>query len=135
VYYETAAIVVTLILLGRLFENRARGQTSDAIRKLMGLQARDARIISDGQEMEVPIADVQLGDIVVVRPGEKIPVDGEVIEGNSRIDESMVTGESVAVKKQAGDQVIGATINKTGSFKFRATRGVIKSGSLNQATF
>ncbi|MBC7999721.1 MAG: heavy metal translocating P-type ATPase, partial [Leptolyngbya sp.] len=81
VYYETAAIVITLILLGRLFENRARGQTSDAIRKLMGLQARDARIIRDGQEMAVPITEVQLGDIVVVRPGEKIPVDGEVIEG------------------------------------------------------
>ncbi|MBC8000591.1 MAG: copper-translocating P-type ATPase, partial [Leptolyngbya sp.] len=122
VYYETAAIVITLILLGRLFENRARGQTSDAIRKLMGLQARDARIIRDGREMAVPIAEVQLGDIVVVRPGEKIPVDGEVIEGSSTIDEAMVTGESVAVKKQAGDEVIGATINKTGSFKFRATR-------------
>jgi len=122
VYYETAAIVVTLILLGRLFENRARGQTSDAIRKLMGLQARDARIIREGQEMAVPIADVQLGDVVVVRPGEKIPVDGEVIEGSSTIDEAMVTGESVAVKKQAGDEVIGATINKTGSFKFRTTR-------------
>ena len=122
VYYETAAIVTTLILVGRLFENRARGQTSDAIRKLMGLQARDARIIRNGQELEVPIAQVQLGDIVVVRPGEKIPVDGEVVEGSSTIDEAMVTGESVAVKKQAGDQVIGATINKTGSFKFRATR-------------
>lgn len=122
VYYETAAIVITLILVGRLFENRARGQTSDAIRKLMGLQARDARIIRNGQELEVPIAQVQLGDIVIVRPGEKIPVDGEVVEGSSTIDEAMVTGESVAVKKQAGDQVIGATINKTGSFKFRATR-------------
>jgi P-type Cu+ transporter len=122
VYYEVAAIVITLILLGRLFENRARGQTSEAIRKLMGLQARDARIIRNGQELEVPIAEVQLGDIVVVRPGEKIPVDGEVIEGTSTIDEAMVTGESVAVKKQAGDEVIGATINKTGSFKFRTTR-------------
>ncbi|NJR48826.1 MAG: heavy metal translocating P-type ATPase [Leptolyngbyaceae cyanobacterium CSU_1_3] len=122
VYYEVAAIVITLILLGRLFENRARGQTSEAIRKLMGLQARDARIIRNGREMEVPIAEVQLGDIVAVRPGEKIPVDGEVIEGSSTIDEAMVTGESVAVKKQAGDEVIGATINKTGSFKFRATR-------------
>lgn len=122
VYYETAAIIITLILLGRLFENRARGQTSDAIRKLIGLQARDARIIRDGREMEVPIQDVQLGDVVMVRPGEKIPVDGEVVEGSSTIDESMVTGESVAAKKQAGDEVIGATINKTGSFKFRATR-------------
>jgi Cu+-exporting ATPase len=122
VYYEVAAIVITLILLGRLFENRARGQTSEAIRKLIGLQAREARIIRDGQELEVPIAAVQLNDVVVVRPGEKIPVDGEVIEGTSTIDEAMVTGESVPVKKQAGDEVIGATINKTGSFKFRATR-------------
>ncbi|MBW4578286.1 MAG: heavy metal translocating P-type ATPase [Tildeniella nuda ZEHNDER 1965/U140] len=122
VYYETAAIVVTLILLGRLFEHRARGQTSDAIRKLIGLQAKDARIIRDGQEMAVSIADVQLNDVVVVRPGEKIPVDGEIIEGISTIDESMVSGESVAVKKQAGDEVIGATINQTGSFKLRATR-------------
>ncbi|MBD2073744.1 heavy metal translocating P-type ATPase [Phormidium sp. FACHB-592] len=122
VYYEAAAVIITLILLGRLFENRARGQTSDAIRKLIGLQARDARIIRAGQEMEVPIQSVQIGDIVVVRPGEKIPVDGEIVEGSSTIDESMVTGESVPTKKQAGDEVIGATINKTGSFKFRATR-------------
>ncbi len=122
VYYEAAAVIITLILLGRLFENRARGQTSDAIRKLIGLQARDARIVRAGQEMEVPIQDVQIGDVVVVRPGEKIPVDGEVVEGSSTIDESMVTGESVPTRKQAGDEVIGATINKTGSFKFRATR-------------
>ncbi len=121
-YYETAAIVITLILLGRLFENRARGQTSDAIRKLIGLQARDARIVRDGREMEVPIQDVQIGDVVVVRPGEKIPVDGEIVEGSSTLDESMVTGESVPTKKQVGDEVIGATLNKTGSFKFRATR-------------
>ncbi|MBC6434568.1 copper-translocating P-type ATPase [Nostoc sp. HG1] len=122
VYYETAAIVITLILLGRLFENRARGQTSEAIRKLMGLQAKTARIVRNGQEMEVPIAEVQLNDVILVRPGEKIPVDGEVVEGSSTVDEAMVTGESVAAKKQPGDEVIGATINKTGSFKFRATR-------------
>jgi Cu+-exporting ATPase len=122
VYYEAAAVIITLILLGRLFENRARGQTSDAIRKLIGLQAREARIIRAGQEMEVPIQAVQIGDVVVVRPGEKIPVDGEMVEGSSTIDESMVTGESVPTKKQVGDEVIGATINKTGSFKFRATR-------------
>jgi P-type Cu+ transporter len=122
VYYETAAVVITLILLGRLFENRARGQTSEAMRKLMGLQARTARIVRNGQELEVPIAEVQLNDIVLVRPGEKIPVDGEIVEGASSINEAMVTGESVAVKKQPGDEVIGATINKTGSFKFRATR-------------
>jgi P-type Cu+ transporter len=122
VYYETAAVVITLILLGKLFENRAKGQTSEAIRKLMGLQARTARIVRNGQEMEVPIAEVQLGDVILVRPGEKIPVDGQVIEGNSTVDEAMVTGESMAVKKQIGDEVIGATINKTGSFKFRAMR-------------
>ena len=122
VYYEASAVIITLILLGRLLENRAKGQTSDAIRKLMGLQAKDARIIRNGQEMEVPIQEVQIGDVVVVRPGEKIPVDGEVVEGSSSLDESMVTGESMPVKKQAGDEVIGATINQTGSFKFRATR-------------
>ncbi|MBW4572810.1 MAG: heavy metal translocating P-type ATPase [Tolypothrix carrinoi HA7290-LM1] len=122
VYYETAAVVITLILLGRLFENRAKGQTSEAIRKLIGLQAKTARLIRNGREIDVPIAEVQIGDVVVVRPGEKIPVDGEVVEGTSTIDEAMVTGESLPVKKQPGDEVIGATINKTGSFKFRATR-------------
>lgn len=121
-YYEAANVIITLILLGRLFEMRARGQTSEAIRTLIGLQARDARIVRDGQELEVPIQDVQIDDIVIVRPGEKIPVDGEVISGTSTIDESMVTGESVPPKKQPGDDVIGATINKTGSFRFRATR-------------
>jgi P-type Cu+ transporter len=122
VYYEAANVIITLILLGRLLEMRARGQTSDAIRKLIGLQARNARIIRNGQELEVPIQDVQIGDVVMVRPGEKIPVDGEIVEGSSQIDESMVTGESVPTKKQPGDEVIGATINKTGSFRFRATR-------------
>ncbi|MBD2609366.1 copper-translocating P-type ATPase [Scytonema hofmannii FACHB-248] len=122
VYYETATVVITLILLGRLFENRARGQTSSAIRKLIGLQAKTARLIRNGREIDVPIAEVQIGDVVLVRPGEKIPVDGEVVEGTSTIDEAMVTGESLPVKKQLGDEVIGATINKTGSFKFRATR-------------
>lgn len=122
VYYEAATVITTLILLGRLLENRARGQTSEAIRKLIGLQARDARIIRDGKEMDVPIQEVQIGDVILVRPGEKIPVDGEVIEGASTVDESMVTGESMPVKKHPSDEVIGATINKTGSFKFRATR-------------
>jgi P-type Cu+ transporter len=122
VYYETAAIVITLILLGQLFESRAKGQTSDAIRKMMGLQARDARVVRNGQEIDVPIAEVQIDDVILVRPGEKIPVDGEVIEGTSSIDEAMVTGESLPVKKQPGDEVIGATINKAGSFKFKATR-------------
>jgi Cu+-exporting ATPase len=122
VYYETAAVVITLILLGRLFENRAKGQTSEAIRKLIGLQAKTARLIRNGQEVDVPIEEVQIGDVILVRPGEKIPVDGEVVDGTSTIDEGMVTGESVPVKKQPGDEVIGATINKTGSFQFRATR-------------
>ncbi|KAM3097607.1 heavy metal translocating P-type ATPase [Phormidesmis sp. 146-12] len=122
VYYEAAAVIIALILLGRFLEHRARGKTSDAIRQLMGLQARDARIIRNGQEMQVPIQAVQIGDIVVVRPGEKIPVDGQIVEGASSLDESMLTGESMPVKKQAGDDVIGATINQTGSFKFRATR-------------
>ncbi|MCW5318335.1 heavy metal translocating P-type ATPase [Nostoc sp. KVJ3] len=122
VYYEAAAVITTLILLGRLFENRAKGQTSEAIRKLIGLQPRDAKVIRDGKEVNVPIQEVQIGDVILVRPGEKIPVDGEVIEGASNVDEAMVTGESLPVKKQPGDEVIGATINKTGSFKFRATR-------------
>lgn len=122
VYYETAAVVITLILLGRLFENRARSQTSEAIRKLIGLQARDARVIRHGQEIDVPIQEVRLNDLILVRPGEKIPTDGEVISGASSVDEAMVTGESLPVKKQPGDEVIGATINQTGSLQFRATR-------------
>jgi Cu+-exporting ATPase len=122
VYYEASAVVITLILLGRLFENRAKGQTSEAIRKLMGLQAKTARIIRNGREIDLPISEVLVGDVILVRPGEKIPVDGEIIDGSSTIDEAMVTGESVPVKKQPGDEVIGATINKAGSFKFRATR-------------
>ena len=122
VYYETAAVVITLILLGQWFENRAKGQTSEAIRKLMGLQAKDARVIRNGREIDVPINELQIGDTILVRPGEKIPVDGEIISGSSTIDEAMVTGESIPVKKQPGDEVIGVTINKTGSFQFKATR-------------
>lgn len=122
VYYETTAVVITLILLGRLLEHRAKGQTSQAIRKLMGLQAKTARVIRHGQAEDIPLAQVQVGDVVLVRPGETIPVDGIVMEGASTVDEAMVTGESVAVKKQPGDEVIGATINKTGSFQFQATR-------------
>ncbi|HEY9693984.1 MAG TPA: heavy metal translocating P-type ATPase [Oculatellaceae cyanobacterium] len=122
VYYEVAAVVVTLILLGRLLENRAKGQTSEAIRQLMGLQAKTARVFRNGKEVDIPISEVMKGDVILVRPGEKIPTDGEIIEGSSTIDEAMVTGESSPVKKQAGDEVIGATINKTGSFKFHATR-------------
>lgn len=122
VYYEAAVVIITLILLGRLLENRAKGQTSEAIRKLIGLQAKTARVIRNGTEVDIPLAEVTEGDIVLVRPGEKIPVDGEIIDGSSTIDEAMVTGESLPVKKQPGDEVIGATLNKTGSFKFRATR-------------
>jgi Cu+-exporting ATPase len=122
VYYESAAVIITLILLGRLFESRAKSKTSAAIRKLMGLQAKTARVVRDGQEVDVPLQEVEVGDVVVVRPGEKIPVDGEVLEGSSTVDESMVTGESMPVQKQSGDEVIGATINKTGSFQFRASR-------------
>ena len=122
VYYETAAVVITLILLGQLFEHRARKQTSQAIRQLIGLQPKNARVMRNGKEIDLPINQVQVNDIILVRPGEKIPVDGEIISGNSTIDEGMVTGESIPVAKQAGDEVIGATINKTGSFKFRATK-------------
>ncbi|MBD1874563.1 copper-translocating P-type ATPase [Nodosilinea sp. FACHB-131] len=122
VYFEAAAVIIALILLGRLLENRAKGQTSEAIRKLIGLQAKTARVIRRGQAVDIPIAEVVLGDIILVRPGEKIPVDGEIIDGASTLDEAMVTGESVPVQKTVGDEVIGATLNKTGSFKFRATR-------------
>ena len=122
VYYEASAVVITLVLLGRLFESRAKGQTSEAMRKLMGLQAKTAHVIRNGREIDVPISEVLVGDVILVRRGEKIPVDGEIIDGSSTIDEAMVTGESVPVKKQPGDEVIGATINKTGSFKFRAAR-------------
>ena len=122
VYYEAVVVIITLILLGRLLENNAKGQTSEAIRKLIGLQAKTARVMRNGRETDIPIADVMLNDIILVRPGEKIPVDGKVVEGRSTIDEAMVTGESLPVKKQVGDEVIGATINKTGSFKFQATR-------------
>ncbi|MDJ0703620.1 MAG: heavy metal translocating P-type ATPase [Leptolyngbyaceae cyanobacterium MO_188.B28] len=122
VYYETAAVIITLILLGRLLENRARGRTSEAIHKLMGLQAKTARVIRAGEEIDLPLESVMVGDVIVVRPGEKIPVDGAVVGGASTVDESMVTGEPMPVKKQIGDEVIGATLNKTGSFKFRASR-------------
>jgi len=122
VYFEATSVIITLILLGRLLENRAKGQTSEAIRQLIGLQAKTALVIRNGQERDIPIAEVVLNDIIVIRPGDKIPVDGEIIEGSSTIDEAMVTGESLPVKKQAGDEVIGATLNKTGSFKFRATK-------------
>ena len=121
VYYEVSVIVITLILLGKLFENRAKGETSDAIRKLIGLQAKTARVLRDGQESDIPIEDVLINDIVLVRPGEKIPVDGEAIAGNSTVDESMVTGESIPIEKKVGDRVIGATMNKSGSLQIKAS--------------
>jgi Cu+-exporting ATPase len=122
VYFETAALIITLILVGKYLEARAKSQTSAAIRTLMGLQAKTARMLRGGAEQDVPIAEVRKGDIVVVRPGEKVPVDGVIVSGRSSIDESMVTGESLPVEKAEGDSVIGATVNKTGSFQFRATR-------------
>ncbi|MDC3418133.1 heavy metal translocating P-type ATPase [Aquibacillus salsiterrae] len=121
-YYEAAALVITLILLGKLLEVRAKGQTSEAIKKMMGLQAKTARIIRDGEEKDIPIEEVVTGDVIFVRAGEKIPVDGEILEGSSSIDESMLTGESLPVSKNVGDSVIGATVNKHGSFKFKATK-------------
>lgn len=122
VYYETAAVIVTLILLGRFLEVRAKAGTSAAIEKLLSLQARTARVRRDGRDIDVPIEEVRAGDLVVVRPGEKVPVDGEIVEGESTIDESMVTGESVPVSKRSGDPVVGATVNKEGGFVFRATK-------------
>lgn len=121
-YFDTSATIIALILLGKLLEARAKGQTSEAIRRLKGLQAKTARVERDGKTVDIPIEDVQVGDLVVVRPGEKIPVDGVVVEGYSAVDESMVTGESIPVSKKESDNVIGATINKTGSFKFKATK-------------
>ncbi len=122
VYFDTAGVIIVLILLGRLLETRAKGQTSEAIKKLIGLQAKTATIIKNGSEVEIPVEEVAIGDKVLVRPGEKIPVDGMVIDGTSTIDESMVTGESIPVLKHAGDEVIGVTINKTGTFTFEATK-------------
>jgi Cu+-exporting ATPase len=122
VYYEVVGVILTLIMLGRLIETRAKAGTGEAIRKLIGLQARTARVLREGREEQVPIEDVERGDVIVVRPGEKIPVDGEIVEGRSTIDESTVTGESIPVTKEPGDTVIGATINQTGAFRFRATR-------------
>ena len=122
VYYETAAVIITLIKLGKFLEARAKGRTSEAIKKLMGLRAKTARVIRDGVEAEVSIDDVRVGDMVLVRPGEKIPVDGAVVEGRSTVDESMLTGESLPVEKKPGDPVIGATLNKQGMLKFEATK-------------
>lgn len=128
VYYDTAAIIITLIILGRLLEAIAKGKTSEAIKKLMKLQAKTARVVRKGKEIEIPIDDVVVGDIVIVRPGEKIPVDGIVLEGHSSVDEKIITGESMPVSKKAGDKVIGATMNKYGLLKFKAT--AVGSGTM-----
>jgi len=122
VFFDTATMIMSFILLGKLLDAIAKGRTSEAIRKLMGLQAKIARVIRAGEEQEIPVEDVQVGDIVVVRPGEKIPVDGTVTEGYSGVDEKVITGESIPVEKKKGDQVVGATMNKTGVLKFKATK-------------
>lgn len=130
-YYESAAVILTLITLGKYFEAVSKGKTSEAIKKLMGLAPKNARILRNDEEIEVPVDSVQLNDIIVVRPGEKIPVDGLVTEGSTSVDESMLTGESIPVEKKAGDNVIGASINKNGSFRFKATK-VGKDTALSQ---
>jgi len=121
-HYETAAVIITLILLGRFLEAIAKGRTSEAMKRLMGLQAKTARVVRDGEETDVPVDDVRIGDLVIVRPGEKVPVDGIVRDGASAVDESMLTGESIPADKGPGDPVIGATLNKTGTFRFEATK-------------
>jgi Cu+-exporting ATPase len=122
VYYDVTVVVIALVDLGLAMELRAKGRTSEAIKKLIGLQAKTARVVRNGQELDIPVEEVLVGDTVVVRPGEKIPVDGRISEGSSAVDRSMVTGESLPVEKRVGDEVIGATINKTGAFRFHATK-------------
>lgn len=121
-YFETAAFLITFVILGKWLEAKAKGKTSDAIKKLMGLQAKTARVIRNGETIDIPIDQVAHDEIVVVRPGEKVPVDGVIVSGSSAVDESMITGESIPAEKKVGDNVIGGTINKTGSFQFKATR-------------
>ncbi len=121
-YFDVAAVVITLVLLGKYFEARAKSSANDAIRRLLALGAKTARVLRDGQEVDLPLEQVAVGDLILVRPGEKIPVDGEISEGASSVDQSMVTGESIPVEKGPGDAVIGATINQTGAFRFRATK-------------
>lgn len=121
-FYDVVAVVIALVVLGQALELRAKGQSSSAIKKLLGLQAKTARVIRDGTDMDLPVEEVLVGDVIQVRPGEKVPVDGIIVEGSSAVDESMLTGESLPASKKMGDEVIGATINKTGAFKFRATK-------------
>ncbi|OEF97516.1 heavy metal translocating P-type ATPase [Desulfuribacillus alkaliarsenatis] len=121
-YYDVATVITTLILLGRILEAKAKGKTSEAIRRLMGMRSKTAKVIRNNEEVDIPIEEVVVGDVIVVRPGEKIPVDGVLVSGQSAVDESMLTGESIPITKREGDEVIGATINKTGSFRFKATK-------------
>ena len=121
-YFDTSALIITLILLGRVLEARAKGRTNEAIKRLAGLRAKTARVVREGEELDVPLEDVRVGDLVVVRPGEKVPVDGRVVSGGSAVDESMITGESIPVTKREGDEVIGATVNGSGSFRLEATK-------------
>lgn len=130
-YFESSAVIITLIVLGKLMEAIAKGKTSEAMKKLMGLQAKTAKVIRDGEEKDIPVEEVEVGEIIIVRPGEKIPVDGQIVEGKSTVDESMLTGESIPVEKAMGEEVIGATINKHGTFKFKATK-VGKDTALSQ---
>lgn len=130
-YFETAGVIITLILLGKYLESVSKGKTSEAIKKLMGLQPKTAIVVQDGKEVIIPIEEVEVGDVILVKPGDKIPVDGTVIEGNTSIDESMLTGESIPVEKNMGSKVIGASINKNGSIKFKATK-VGKDTALSQ---
>jgi Cu+-exporting ATPase len=121
-FYEATAVVITLVMLGQALEARAKGKTSQALRRLMDLRPRTATVIRGGQEREIPAENVLVGEVVLVRPGERVPVDGEVLEGRSSVDESMVTGESMPVEKGPGDEVTGGTVNSSGSFRFRARR-------------
>jgi Cu+-exporting ATPase len=130
-YYETSSVLITLILMGKLFEVMAKGRSSEAIKTLMGLQAKSALVIRDGLEKSIPLEEVVVGDLILVKPGEKIPADGEVVEGVSAVDESMLTGESLPVEKRGGDTVIGATLNKNGVLRIRATK-VGKETALSQ---
>ncbi|MFP3860540.1 MAG: heavy metal translocating P-type ATPase [Bacteroidales bacterium] len=122
VYYEATAVIISLILLGRYFETKAKSRTSDSIRKLMGMQVKTAKVIRNNKEVEIPVEEVEAGDVIQIRPGEKIPVDGEIISGYSSVDESMITGESIPAEKMKGDKVIGATLNKSGSFRAKAEK-------------
>src|SRR5439155_2461334 len=131
VYYEAVAAIIALVLLGRVLEARAKGRTSEAIRRLASLRARSAHVIRDRQETEIPVEAVVVGDLVIVKPGEKVPVDGVVTEGASAVNEAMLTGEPMPVAKKPGDEVIGGTLNTTGSITFRATR-VGKETALGQ---